>query len=381
MNKYLIISIIFILIVGAYIIKKTSTVIAEPFYTLFLPYNDFSDKEKATQIFEETNTYDLKILVSESQWHDGIFSKLIKILISNNDINIGKLNLESMIDGHKIIHHVNKFDNHVGIIPAINLMEHYVNYPKIRYITTLYDNHIFFLTQADNDIIFVNDLKGKHIGVGAKRGLAHLCADEILTERGRDYQPFFTDTDTDPDYHKMIGMLSNRELDAVIFVDRYPSDKLHYAFYNYRQFTLIRLNGTEIVNFYYTVKQIDLMLLSGNFIPKITSNNAYLYFNTAMTVLSFPNYVICSKNLSEDVVYRLTDFFFKNADIMDKNMNPFLIINIEMHQGAIKYYRKKGYISDKPKEGIVFRNWKVEPDAISVRPTNYFLPELFINSI
>ncbi len=231
----------------------------------------------------------------------------------------------------------------------------YDNYNNIRYITSAFEDYVFFITQADNDIVFLDDLKGKTVGVGKKGNIWNVCADELLTERGFPYKPYYSDTIED-----MANKLYQKKIDAIIITDRFPSQLLNYVLYNFFNMTLVQIKQTERIPFYYSATQIDLGDVSGNFVPKITAQNKYLFFNAAMDVYKFPNYMICNKDIPKDIVYRLTDFMFKNAELMKKDKNPFVYIDIPLHEGATEYYRKNNYIMDKNKQDCVFTGGEIK---------------------
>lgn len=352
MEPYIILLILIILSIIIYTIIQYESNIEEPFYTLFLPFYHPNIKDT---IMEERTLIDLKFIISSSQWRYGVFRVLMRILIGNNDINIGQIHLESMDKDENIIQHIDGYANHVGVVPAMTLIEHYDDYNNIRYITSAFEDYVFFITQADNDIVFLDDLKGKTIGVGKKGNIWNVCADELLTERGFPYKPYYSDTIED-----MANKLYQKKIDAIIITDRFPSQLLNYVLYNFFNMTLVQIKQTERIPFYYSATQIDLGDVSGNFVPKITAQNKYLFFNAAMDVYKFPNYMICNKDIPKDIVYRLTDFMFKNAELMKKDKNPFVYIDIPLHEGATEYYRKNNYIMDKNKQDCVFTEGEIK---------------------
>jgi hypothetical protein len=325
--------------------------IEEPFYTLFLPYYHPRVKEI---LMESRTNIDLRFIISASQWKYGVFSVLMRILIANNDINIGKIHLESMERDKDIIKHIDSHQNHIGVIPAMTLVEDYDKYNNIRYITSAFDNYVFFITQSDNDIIFIDDLKGKKVGVGNKGSIWDICANELLTARGVMAKIKYSRT-----IEEMARKLYNKELDAIVITDRYPGQLLNYIIYNYPNMTLLQINKYERLPFYYEVGQIDLSQISTNYVPKVLSNDRYLYYNTAMDVYKFPNYMICNRDIPNDVIYRLTEFMFKNADLMKKNINPFTYIRVPIHGGAMEYYDKNEYIMNKDRTDCIYVNGRV----------------------
>lgn len=206
---------------------------------------------------------------------------------------------------------------------------------NIRGVGTLYPETIQIVTLKGNGITSVEDLKGKSVSVGAPGSGTYANAEQILAIHG------ITMDD-----------IKAQHLDFANSTDGLQDGNIDAAF-------ITAGTPTGSVSGLSAVKQVNIIGISDEKINELIAKHPYY----ALDVISADTYnldgdvktvavmamLTARAGLSEDVVYQLTKAIFENTKEIGHAKGAFISaetalngMGIELHPGALKYFKEKG---------------------------------------
>lgn len=199
------------------------------------------------------------------------------------------------------------------------------------------------VTLNSSGINSIADLKGKTVVLGPAGGAAITMADEVFSQHG------FTINDVKASYITYsdgISALKDGTADAVVVQSAAPASAIQ------------ELAATD-------AKNMKLLQIEEDKIASIL--NAYPYYqqitipadvygvDTDINTIYVSNMVVCSSKLPDELVYDITKAFFENINQL-KESNPAakaLTLEgaaegcpIDIHPGALAYYKEVGVVND-----------------------------------
>ena len=204
-------------------------------------------------------------------------------------------------------------------------------------VASLYPNFVQVVTTVDSGIEKMEDLKGKHVGVGAPNSGVELNARAVLEAHGISYDDFKADYLS---YSEAIDGMKNGTVDAAFVTSGLPNS------------TVTDLSTTHEVN---------VVPVEGEAMEKLKEMHPYYVENVIpadtygnsedIPTASIMNILVASNELDEDTVYTLTKTMFDNIDVIHSSHNAAAEITretakdfvpIPFHPGAEKYFNEEG---------------------------------------
>lgn len=198
------------------------------------------------------------------------------------------------------------------------------------------------VTLESSGIASIADLKGKKIVLGPAGGAAITMANEVFSAYG-----FSTDdiTPSYVSYSEGVTALTDGTVDAVVVQSAAPASAIQ------------ELQATH-------AKDMVILSIDEDTVLKILEDFPYYSYvaipadvygtDSEINTIYVSNMIVCSANLSEDLVYNITKALFENLDKI-KEANPAaraLTLEgaaagcpIDIHPGAIKYYKEVGVLN------------------------------------
>lgn len=120
------------------------------------------------------------------------------------------------------------------------------------------------------------------------------------------------------------------------------------------------------MNYQYFPSYIDLNQLSPLYLPKKFDRYSWNKYKPDIKMLSWEEYLVTNKMVSDDIIYDTIKTYYGSIDFINsipeiKN-NPLSKVGIERdtnmpilyHNGAYKFYREKGFITNEPNENCKY---------------------------
>ena len=204
----------------------------------------------------------------------------------------------------------------------------------------LYPELVQIVVAADSDIKTIADLKGKQVSIGAVGSGVYFNAVQILANAGLsldDITPHYLSFD------ESATSFQNKQIDAFFITAGLPNT----AIVEVANKTDVRLIG---------LSDDDMAKLSAEYayyVPVTVPAGTYNGMTEDVTVPAVGAVLICSKDLSEDLVYNLTKVLYedtaelshaKKAEISAESAVKG--IPVPFHPGAEKYFKEKGLLAD-----------------------------------
>ena len=213
---------------------------------------------------------------------------------------------------------------------------------KLRAVFSLHPEPFTVLARADSGITRFEDLKGKRFNVGNPGSGTRASLDELLAEMKWTTAAFSLAAELRPDEHG--AALCDNRIDAFIYGVGHPSANIQ--------------DPT-------TTCGAKLVALSGPAVDKLVAERPYyakveipggIYNNNPNPTPSYGVLAtfVTSSSVSNDVVYNLVKAVFENFEDFKKlhpafaNLDPKHMIkdglSAPLHEGAVKYYKEKGWM-------------------------------------
>lgn len=196
------------------------------------------------------------------------------------------------------------------------------------------------IVRADSDIQSLYDLKGKSVGVGQPGSGDEVQIRQMLETIGITYE------DIDPkmlSYSELVTSFKDKQIDAMFVLSGAPTS------------AILDAASQEKVRILPVEDEIrDKVIEKFPFNVKITlPANTYQFQTEPVELLQLGTLLFCDESLSEDAVYRITKALFDNVETLQGSHNQMASFSLEkaidgmpidLHPGAIKYYKEAGLI-------------------------------------
>lgn len=209
---------------------------------------------------------------------------------------------------------------------------------KIRLVGAAYPNFIHLVAREETDIRSLRDLIGKRVSVGAARSGNELNARALLGAAGLSYADLLQVEYLR--YGESVELFVKGELDAIII-----SAGLGVAAVN----EAVQRTPVRFV-------PIEREFVEANakmFFPVDIPADSYPTQTSAVPTAALNNFFVTTADASDEIVYQITKAIFDNLDSV-RAVHPaakvisieraLAIRPIEVHPGALRYFREKGVV-------------------------------------
>lgn len=207
---------------------------------------------------------------------------------------------------------------------------------KIRLVGAAYPNFIHLVAREDAGIHSLRDLIGKRVSVGAARSGNELNARALLGAAGLSYADLLQVEYLR--YGESVELFVKGELDAILV-----SAGLGVA-------AIIEACERTPVSFV-PIEREFIESKAKMFFPITIPGGSYPGQAAAIPTAALNNFFVTTSDASEELVYRLTKAIFENIDDLREVhpaaavislQNALAIQPIDVHPGALRYFREKG---------------------------------------
>jgi len=215
-------------------------------------------------------------------------------------------------------------------------------FEDLRSLFSLHPETVTILARADSGIRRVEDLAGKRIGHGAPGSGSRLGAEQLFDALGLARSRFAQLSPAAPT--EAAALLCKRGLDAFILVMGHPADTIAMP---------IEKCGARLVPL--TGPAIDGLLRENRYLVRTAiPGGVYAGHERAVSTYGPLAIIVSTTRVSAEVVYRLVRNTFENLNELKAENPSFAELNnwdmisagltAPLHDGAIRYYRERGWI-------------------------------------
>ena len=211
-------------------------------------------------------------------------------------------------------------------------------YERMRAIARLFPEDIQIFVSNKSGIKTIEDMKGKRISIGYPGSGATANAEQILEVFGLTTDDIKAEHLSNPD---AADRMKDGLIDAVIVTTAVPNA-------NYQEMALM----TDVTLMNLLDDDINKIIEKFPFFAKkIIPADMYKGQTKDVQTVAVQSVLVCQKEMDEELVYKLTKSMWESKDELGemlavlKNMdsdNPLLGVTIDVHPGAIKYYKEIG---------------------------------------
>jgi TRAP-type uncharacterized transport system substrate-binding protein len=271
-----------------------------------------------------------------------------------------------------------------GIVPANILYDYYIQRPQIfqslELISTIFKQHFFMLSYMGSNITAYSDLFYKPIKVGLVQSDSKslVSFNRVWKAAVAYYKLYSGRLQYKPEivwikrFEDVKSYFVNKSIDCFFYTDIYPNPflieflKEHVSFkpnvipIQFKENEKLFLNEIQFLRKselpIYSIIDINIRHQTSNLLPSVY----YTYH--------YPNYILCSKDLSNDLGYWFAKTIDDNISYYKEVTNPHLLVDenrslynydhnelfytfampIKLNEGAMKYAVEKGFITDNP---------------------------------
>ncbi|WP_139492324.1 TAXI family TRAP transporter solute-binding subunit [Brevibacillus dissolubilis] len=200
----------------------------------------------------------------------------------------------------------------------------------------LYDETIQIVVAANSNINTVADLKGKRVSVGSPGSGTEMNAQQILEAYGLKFEDLQLQRLSFSDSSKAI---QDGQLDAAFQTAGTPTAAIT---------ELAATSGVKIISI--EADKIDAIVAKYPFYVKTTiPGNTYQTVSADTNTISVKAMLVVRKDLSEDLVYKVTKAIFENTDKLGHAKAKEISVekalqgvSLPIHPGAKKFFDEKG---------------------------------------
>ena len=233
-------------------------------------------------------------------------------------------------------------DQNYNGVKGIKAFESSGAFTDLRSVFSIHPEPFTVLARADANIKTFDDLKGKRVNVGNPGSGTRASLDELLTAKGWKISDFGLAAELKADEHG--AALCDNKIDAFFYGVGHPSANIQDP---------VTTCGAKLVSI--TGPAVDKLVAANSYYAKANIPAGLYKGNDAAT----PTYgvlatFVTSAKASDDMVYTLVKAVFENFDDFKKlhpafaNLNPENMVkdglSAPLHNGAVKYYKEKGWI-------------------------------------
>ncbi|SDK23386.1 TAXI family TRAP transporter solute-binding subunit [Sediminibacillus albus] len=206
---------------------------------------------------------------------------------------------------------------------------------NIQAIGTLYPETIQIVTTADSGIETVADLEGKVVSVGAPGSGTNASATDILEVYGLTMDDI---TARDLDFGDSTSGIQDGTIDAAFITSGTPTGAVE---------SLAATTDVNIVRF--EEDKIQELIDSHPYYAEDEIEDGTYDLEEPVKTVAVQAMLVTSADLSEDLVYNITQAIFENTDQISHPKGEFISaesalegVGIDLHPGAQKYFDEKG---------------------------------------
>ncbi len=208
--------------------------------------------------------------------------------------------------------------------------------PKLKAIASMYPEAVQLVALATSGIATVEDLRGKKVCVGDQGSGSETNALQVLTAYGLTYD------DIDVQYlsfSEASTAMQNGTVDAAFATSALPNTAI-VELSNMTDIVVVPIDGAGA----------DALIAQYPFYAKTTIGADVYGVNEAETVAMLAT-LVCTDDLSEDIVYQITKGLFENQEALttghargaDLDVNKAKDgVTVDFHPGALKYFAEVG---------------------------------------
>ena len=208
--------------------------------------------------------------------------------------------------------------------------------PKLRAIASMYPEAVQLVALANSDIASVEDLAGKTVCVGDQGSGSETNAKQVLAAYGLSYEDFdvqylsFSEAST---------AMQNGTVDAAFATSALPNNAI-VELSTLRDIVVVPIDGEGAAS-----------LIADYPFYAATMIGDDVYNVTGAGTVAMLATLVCTEDLSEDIVYNITKTLFEAKDDLilgHARGNDIVIekakdgVTVDFHPGALKYYEEQG---------------------------------------
>jgi uncharacterized protein len=207
-------------------------------------------------------------------------------------------------------------------------------------IGALYPEVVQIIVAADSGIKTVADLNGKKVGIGALGSGAFFNAVQILANAGLTLDNI---EEQHLSFDESSTAFQNLQIDAFFVTSGVPNTAV-IEVANKRAINVLGLDEAAMAS---------LQASYSFYVPVTIPAGTYNGVNEDITAPAVSAILICSKNLSEDLVYSLTKVLYENTAELTHAKKAYINsayavsaipANVPYHPGALKYFTEIGLL-------------------------------------
>jgi uncharacterized protein len=208
---------------------------------------------------------------------------------------------------------------------------------KIRLVGAAYPNYIHVIARSDARIQSVEELRGKRVSVGAARSGNELNARALLGAANISYADLSQVEYLE--YGQSVDLMLKGQLDAAIISAGVGVAAVQRAM----------SQGSIVL---VPVEKALIAKTQNVFYPLTIAADTYPGQKQPVLTAALNNYFVTTADAKDDLVYRLTKAIYGNLDALKKAhvaasamnaQNALAIRPIEVHAGALRYFKEAGF--------------------------------------
>lgn len=215
-------------------------------------------------------------------------------------------------------------------------------YDKLRAVFSVYPEPFTVMARKDANIKSFQDIKGKRVNIGNPGSGTRTTMELLIQAEGWGDKPFSVASELKP--AEMASALCDNNLDVISYTVGHPSGAIKEAAASCPSH-LVSVEGPAV----------DKIIADNPYFSKVTIP-AGLYDGTpeATTTLGVQAMIVTSADVPEETIYQITKAVFENFERFQKHHPAFENIKPEdmitqgisapLHDGAVRYYKEKGWI-------------------------------------
>ena len=217
-----------------------------------------------------------------------------------------------------------------------------ISYDRVRALFSLHVDPFTVVARNDSGIQRLNDLKGRRVNIGNPGSRQRLAMEVVMSAKGWSKQDFQLVTELPLSQHSLA--LCHDRVQAIVLTEVHPNPSIKKA---------VALCDAKLVD------------TSGPVIDALIKDYAYyghtvipgsLYDQNGKSIETFGLMatVISSKDVEADLIYEVVKGFFEHLDeyqrlyVQGDLLTPEKMVtrglSAPLHEGALRYYREKGWI-------------------------------------
>jgi len=209
-----------------------------------------------------------------------------------------------------------------------------IKYQQQRSVFAMYPSYLQLITLKKNNLRTLSDLEGKKVDVGGIGTTPALSMQYVKETLGVNYTMSHNDTKV------ALAALKQGAIDVFARVTGLPNASI-----------MDLAIGHEIYIVGFSDDELNKLISKYPYFgTSIIPKNVYKKQDYEVNTISVWAIALCDKDLSEDIVYKITKFAFENQDTFIKTHpdGKYLIpenvkyLNIPLHPGALRYYEEVG---------------------------------------